>query len=123
MRETRMVHTVFPGETNHYGTLFGGTALAWMDQAAFVAATRHARRKVVTVHSDAVDFRRPVPLGSIVELVARVIEVGRTSMRVEVEMWVEPIEVGREPYLAAKGGFVLVAVDEVGRPVSVPPLS
>ena len=123
MRETRMVHTVFPGETNHYGTLFGGTALAWMDQAAFVAASRHARRKVVTVHSDAVDFKRPVPLGSIVELVARVVEVGRTSMRVEVEMWVEPLEPGKEPYVAAKGGFVLVAVDEAGRPVQVPPLS
>jgi len=38
-------------------------------------------------------------------------------------MWVEPIESGKEAYLAAKGGFVLVAVDEVGRPVSVPPLS
>ncbi|MFN4073477.1 MAG: acyl-CoA thioesterase [Thermus sp.] len=122
MRETRMVHTVFPGETNHYGTLFGGTALAWMDQAAFVAATRHARRKVVTVHSDAVDFKHPVPLGAIVELKAQVVEVGRTSMRVEVEMWVEPIEPGVEAYLAAKGGFVLVAVDEEGRPVPVPPL-
>ena len=122
MKETRMVHTVFPGETNHYGTLFGGTALAWMDQAAFVAASRHARRKVVTVHSDAVDFKRPVPLGSIVELVARVVEVGRTSMRVEVEMWVEPLDPSGEPYLAARGGFVLVAVDEGGRPVPVPPL-
>ncbi|AEV15259.1 Thioesterase super [Thermus sp. CCB_US3_UF1] len=120
MRETRMVHLVFPGETNHYGTLFGGTVMAWMDQAAFVAATRHARRKVVTVHSDAVDFQRPVPLGSIVELVARVVGVGRTSMRVAVELWVEPLEGDR--YLAAKGGFVLVALDGEGRPAPVPPL-
>jgi len=122
VRETRMVYPVFPGETNHYGTLFGGTVLAWMDQAAFVAATRHAKRKVVTVHADAVDFKRPVPLGAIVELVARVAGVGRTSMRVEVEMWVEPIQEGETPYLAAEGGFVLVALDERGRPVPVPPL-
>ncbi|GAA6755750.1 acyl-CoA thioesterase [Thermus thalpophilus] len=122
MRETRMVYPVFPGETNHYGTLFGGTAMAWMDQAAFVAASRHARRKVVTVHADAVDFRHPVPQGSIVELVARVVGVGRTSLRVEVEMWVEPLEAEREPYLAARGGFVLVALDEKGRPAPVPPL-
>ncbi|TBH17272.1 acyl-CoA thioesterase, partial [Thermus thermamylovorans] len=47
---------------------------------------------------------------------------GRTSMRVAVEMWVEPLEPGKEPYLAAEGGFVLVAVDEAGRPVPVPPL-
>ncbi len=122
MRETRMVYPVFPGETNHYGTLFGGTVLAWMDQAAFVAATRHAKRKVVTVHADAVDFKRPVPLGSIVELVARVVGVGRTSMRVEVEMWVEPVSEREASYLAAKGGFVLVALDEAGRPAPVPPL-
>ena len=122
MRETRMVYPVFPGETNHYGTLFGGTVLAWMDQAAFVAATRYARRKVVTVHADAVDFKRPVPLGSIVELVARVVGVGRTSMRVEVEMWVEPVSEAETPYLAARGGFVLVALDEGGRPARVPPL-
>lgn len=120
MRETRMVYPVFPGETNHYGTLFGGTVLAWMDQAAFVAATRHARKKVVTVHADAVDFKRPVPLGAIVELIARVVGVGRSSMRVAVEMWVEPLE--GERYLATQGEFVLVALDEKGRPVPVPPL-
>ncbi|GAA5335225.1 acyl-CoA thioesterase [Thermus hydrothermalis] len=120
VRETRMVYPVFPGETNHYGTLFGGTVMAWMDQAAFVAATRHARCKVVTVHADAVDFKHPVPLGSIVELVARVVEVGRTSMRVAVELWVEPLQ--GERYLAAQGGFVLVALDASGRPTPVPPL-
>jgi len=77
---------------------------------------------VVTVHADAVDFKGPVPLGSIVELVARVVGVGRTSMRVEVEMWVEPVSEAETPYLAARGGFVLVALDEGGRPARVPPL-
>ncbi|MDR7442348.1 MAG: acyl-CoA thioesterase [Armatimonadota bacterium] len=117
-----MVYAVFPGETNHYGTLFAGTAMAWMDRVAFIAATRHARRNVVLVHSDAVDFDRPVPLGSIVELVARVVEVGRTSLRVEVQMWVEPVQARRKPFLAAQGAFVLVALDRRGRPAPVPPL-
>ena len=117
---TRAVHLVLPGDSNHYGNLFGGTAMAWME-AAFVAATRHARSKVVTVHADALDFRHPVPQGSIVELAAWVKATGRTSMRLEVEMWVEPMD-KEERVLACRAGFVMVAVGPDGRPVPVPPL-
>ena len=106
--------------TGHARRVFANAELRYF--LGLVAATRHARKKVVTVHADAVDFKRPVPLGAIVELVARLKEVGRTSMRVEVEMWVEPVKEGEEAYLAARGGFVLVAVDEGGRPSPVPPL-
>ncbi|MGH9373735.1 MAG: acyl-CoA thioesterase [Vicinamibacterales bacterium] len=81
-----MVFAVFPNHTNHYHTLFGGTAMAWMDQAAFICATRWCREKVVTVHSSEIDFRRPVPEGSIVEVVARVLATGRSSMRVGVPL-------------------------------------
>ncbi len=119
--ETRMVYPIFPGDTNHYGTLFGGQAMAWMDQAAFITATRWARRKVVTVHSSAIDFKHPVPQGSIVELVAWIKRTGRTSMTVEVEMWVEAMQKD-ERRLASRGAFVLVALDEAGRPTPVPPL-
>ncbi|MCS7067677.1 MAG: acyl-CoA thioesterase [Meiothermus sp.] len=121
MRKTRTVHLVRPGDCNHYGSLFGGTAMAWMDEAAFVAATRHARAKVVTVHADALDFRHPVPQGAIVELVAWVREVGRSSMRLEVEMWVERVD-SPERTLACRAGFVMVALGPDGRaiPVSAP---
>lgn len=116
-----MVYAVFPTDANHYDTLFGGQAMAWMDQAAFVCATRWARRKVVTAHSSAIDFHRAVPVGSIVELVARVSEVGRSSMTVDVEMWVEPMR-RRARTRACTGRFVLVAVGDAGRPVRVPRL-
>ncbi|ADH65049.1 major facilitator transporter (plasmid) [Allomeiothermus silvanus DSM 9946] len=115
---TRTVRLVLPGDCNHYGSLFGGTAMAWMDEAAFVAATRHARAKVVTVHTDAVDFHHPVPQGSIVELLAWVQAVGNSSMRVEVEMWVEPMDKA-ERSLACRAGFVMVALDAHGRPTRV----
>jgi acyl-CoA hydrolase len=121
LNETRMVHPVFPGDTNHYHTLFGGQAMAWMDQAAFICATRWCRRKVVTVHSDAIDFHHPVPEGSIVELVARVIKTGRTSMTVQVEMWVEAMD-HPERHLASRGSFVLVGLDENQKAVEVPKL-
>ena len=116
-----MVFAVFPGDTNHYRTLFGGTAMAWMDQAAFVCATRWCRRKAVTVHTGAIDFRHAVPEGSIVELVARVVATGRSSMTVLVELFVEPMD-REDRLLATSGSFVMVALDSLGRPASVPPL-
>ena len=117
--ETRMTRAVFPGATNHYHTLFGGEAMAWMDQAAFICATRWCREKVVTVHSSEIDFAVPVPEGSIVELVARVTGTGRTSMSVRVEMHVEPMD-RPERTLACSGTFTLVAVGPGGEAIPVP---
>lgn len=122
INETRMVYPIFPGSANHYDTLFGGQAMAWMDQAAFICATRWCRQKVVTAHSSAIDFHHAIPVGTIVELVAKVVKVGRTSMTVEVQLWVEAMkQAGRT--LACEGSFVLVAVDEQNQPVQVPALS
>lgn len=119
--ETRMVYPVFPAEANHYNTLFGGQAMAWMDQAAFICATRWCRQKVVTAHSNAVDFHHAIPVGTIVELVAKVVRVGRSSMVVNVKLWIEPMD-RDERILGCEGEFVLVALDAVGKPTAVPTL-
>ena len=119
--ETRITHVVFPGTTNHHGTLFGGEALAYMDSAAFIAATRHCRRKVVTRHLGAMEFRRPIPQGTLVELVARVVATGSTSMTVQVELFIEDMY-SNERELGCTGTFVLVALGEGGQPTEVPPL-
>ena len=117
-QETRIVEMVFPNQTNHYGTLFGGDALRLMDMAAFVTASRHARRPVVTASSERIDFRVPVRQGQLAEVVGRVIDRGRTSLRVEVELWAEDLLTGKRK-LCTKGSFVLVAVDEQGRPTPI----
>src|SRR3954465_3460552 len=83
--EARMIEMVFPEQTNHLGTLFGGQALAMMDKAAFIAASRYARRAVVTASSERVDFHVPVRQGQLVELLARVVATGRTSITVETQ--------------------------------------
>ncbi|WP_233554801.1 acyl-CoA thioesterase [Deinococcus cavernae] len=119
--ETRVTHVVFPGHTNHHGTLFGGDALAYMDSAAFIAATRYCRRKVVTRHLNALDFTRPIPQGTLVELVARVVKTGRTSMTVLVELFIEDMY-SEKRQLGCTGEFVLVALGDDGQPTSVPPL-
>ena len=117
-RETRIVEMVFPNQTNHYGTLFGGDALRLMDMAAFVTASRHARRPVVTASSERIDFHVPVRQGQLAEVVGRVTGTGRTSVTVEVELWAEDLLTGvREQ--CTKGSFVLVAVDEQGRPTPI----
>src|SRR5258708_12902255 len=86
-RETRIVEMVFPNQTNHYGTLFGGDALRLMDMAAFVTASRHARRPVVTASSERIDFHVPVPQAQLAEVVGRVTATGTTSLTVDVQIW------------------------------------
>ncbi|MGQ9549712.1 MAG: acyl-CoA thioesterase [Roseiflexus sp.] len=120
--ETRMVFPVFPTDTNHYRTLFGGKAVAWIDQAAFICATRWCRRKVVTVRISEVNFHYPIREGSIVEVIARLVRTGRSSMQVAVDVWWEPMD-HEERLLACQATCVLVALDDQNRPVAVPPLT
>jgi acyl-CoA hydrolase len=120
-REARLWEIVFPDHANHLGTLFGGQALAWMDKAAFIAATRYARHTVVTARSEQVDFHVPVRQGQLVELVARIVEVGRSSIRVEVELHTEDPHAGTR-HLCTRGHFAMIALDASGRPAPVEPL-
>lgn len=118
--ESRLLELIQPHQTNHYGTLFGGHALGLMDRAGFIAATRVARRTVVTVASERVEFKVPVRAGQLVELVARVTRVGTTSVTTAVDMYVEDLLSG-ERRLATTGSFVFVAIDAEGRPTPVRP--
>ncbi len=116
--ELRLWEIVFPDHTNHLGSLFGGQALAWMDKAAFLAASRYSRRTVVTARSEQVDFSVPVRQGQGVELIARVVEVGRSSMKVEVELHTEDLLNARR-VLCTRGRFVMIALDGEQRPVAL----
>ena len=117
---TRVFKTVFPNTTNHYDTLFGGTAMMMMDEVAFMTATRFSRKRLVTVSSDKINFTVPIPAGTIMELVGRVIHVGRTSMKVMVEIFVEQMY-EEVRYRAIHGEFTFVAVDENKKPTPILP--
>ena len=120
LSETRVTKAVFPPTTNHHNTLFGGTAMAWMDEVSFIAATRFCRMPLVTVSTDRIDFKHAIAAGSIVELVGRVVSVGRTSLKVEVEVFVESLyREGRER--AITGAFSFVAVDDQQKSTPVLP--
>ncbi len=116
--ETRVFKAVFPHTTNHYDTLYGGMAMQWMDEIAFITATRLSRKPMVTVSSDRIDFRQAIQAGMLVELIGNVVHVGNTSMRVNVEIYVESMYAeGRE--LAIHGTFTFVAIDENKKPIRI----
>lgn len=108
---TRLIDIVFPGDTNHHGTLFGGTGLALMDRVAFIAATRFGRTPFVTASCERIDFRQPARIGHIVEFTARPVKAGRRSLTVEVEMVAETI-IGRQRHTCTRGIFHIVAIPE-----------
>lgn len=115
---TSVTKTVFPGRTNHHNTLFGGDALAWMDEVAFIAATRFCRKPLVTISSDRVDFKEAIPAGSFAELVAKVAHVGNTSLKVEVVIYLETMHKD-DKHQAISGSFTFVAVDAEHKPTPV----
>ncbi|MBX3455545.1 acyl-CoA thioesterase [Ferrovibrio sp.] len=113
-----MVEMVFPEQTSHYGSLYGGNALAAMGKAAFVVASRHCRKTVVMAGSRRVDFANQIQKGEVIELVARVTDQGRSSMAVEVLLCAENLQTGARRQCGS-GSFTMVAVDGDHRPASV----
>lgn len=114
--ELRMVELVFPEQTSHYGSLYGGNALAAMGKAAlFVTATRRCRKAVVMASSQRADFTSQIQNGDVVELVARMAGSGRSSMTVEVELWSENLRSGARRE-CGRATFIMVAVNTQHRP-------
>lgn len=116
--ETRIFKAVFPNTTNHYDTLFGGTAMQLMDEVAFITATRFSRQRMVTVSSDRIDFKQPIPAGTIIELVGKVAYTGRTSLKVRVDIFIEQMY-SESRDKAITGEFTFVAIDENKKPVKI----
>ncbi|MFK7795889.1 MAG: acyl-CoA thioesterase [Aureispira sp.] len=118
LSETRVFKAVLPNTTNHYNTLFGGTALQMMDEVAFICATRFARKRMVTVTSDQIHFKQAIPAGTLIELIAKVVYVGNTSVKVQVEIFLEEMyEESRKK--AITGMFTFVAIDAQRQPTQV----
>jgi acyl-CoA hydrolase len=112
---------VMPHMQNVLGDLFGGQLLSMVDQAAAVAAIRHAGGPAVTASFDRVDFRERIPVGALVICLATVDYVGNSSMDVTVEVFAEDVPTGvrRHTHTAH---VVFVAIDGDGKPKRVPRL-
>jgi acyl-CoA hydrolase len=112
---------VMPHMQNVLGDLFGGNLMALVDQAAAVAAMRHAGGPAVTAAIDRVDFRERIPLGSLVTCSATVDFVGNSSMDITVTVHSETIATGERRFTHVSH-CVFVAIDENGKPKRVPRL-
>ncbi|WP_374522886.1 acyl-CoA thioesterase [Hydrogenophaga sp.] len=110
-----------PDMANFSGNVHGGTILKLLDQVAYACASRYAGRYVVTLSVDQVMFLQPIHVGELVTFLASVNHTGRTSMEIGVKVVTENIrsQVVRH---ANSCFFTMVAVDDAGKPVSVPPL-
>ena len=112
---------VMPHMQNVLGDLFGGHLMALVDQAAAVAAIRHAGGPAVTASIDRVDFRERSPVGSLVSCVAAVDFVGNSSMDITVEVYAETVSTGERRHTHT-AHVVFVAIDATGKPKRVPRL-
>lgn len=102
-----------PKDTNASGDIFGGWLMSQMDLGSAIMAQRIAKGRVATVAISEMAFLRPVPVGAIVSCYCELVEVGRSSMSINVEVWIN-IESTNEPAKVTEGQFVFVAIDENG---------
>lgn len=116
-----MREMVMPGDTNPHGTIFGGKIMSWMDIAAAMCASKHCENPVVTVHISDIDFISPIKVGTHVVIKASVNYVGNTSMVIGVKVESENPYTG-QVRKTTKAYLTFVAVDEFGKPMSVPSL-
>jgi acyl-CoA hydrolase len=105
---------IFPKYTNHHKTLFGGQALKWMDELAFIAVSQAFHKDFVTVKVNSVKFLKPVQQNDIVEFIADVASQGRVKVDVDIKGFVV---IGDSKELVIHGSFCLAPVDQEGRPV------
>ncbi len=108
-----------PADTNPYGDIFGGWLMSQMDLGGAILAQEIAKGRVTTVAVGSMVFLRPVPVGATVSCYASPIEVGRTSIRTMIEVWIKNCRTS-ETTKVTEGEFVYVAIDDNGRTRPVP---
>jgi acyl-CoA hydrolase len=116
--ETRQFKMIFHNTVNDNDTLFGGTAMQWMDEVAYITATRFTRMNMVTVCSDKIEFLKPIKYGSIAEIIGKVSKVGNAKIVINVEIFIEDM-VSDARNKAVEASFTFAAIDKNNIPVRI----
>lgn len=105
---------LLPRDTNAAGTIFGGIIMSYIDLAGAVEAGKHTLNRIVTVAMDGVVFKHPVRVGELVSFYSSTVKVGKTSVRVHID-----VEVDRKGEIihVTKADLTFVSVDSQGNPV------
>ncbi len=117
--EVTNTELVLPPHTNHYGNIFGGTLVSFMDITGGLAAMLFCNEEVVTASIEALDFKTPIKQGDVIEQKGRVLYTGKTSMVVSVEVYRIEKFTGNKDF-CCEGYFIYVAIDKKGNPKPVP---
>jgi len=117
--ELALQTVAMPKDTNATGDIFGGWLLSQMDLAGLITAMEVAKGRAATVAIDGMAFLTPVHVGAVVSCYCDVLEIGRSSIRIIVEVWINSAHDG-EPIKVTEGEFVFVAIDENGRTRVIP---
>lgn len=117
---TEQIQIIMPSDINGSNRLFGGKLMEWIDVVAAVVARRHSNCDVTTARVDTLEFTAPAHVNDTLSLIGRITHVGRTSMEVRVDTFIEELSGTRRPINRAY--LVLVAIDENEQPVEVPRL-
>lgn len=107
--ELSLQAVAMPADTNPHGDIFGGWLMSQMDLAGYVTACEVAGGQVATVAVDGMVFLTPVHIGAVVSCYCDVVEIGRSSVKVVVEVWINSRHDG-EPIKVTEGTFVYVAI-------------
>jgi acyl-CoA thioesterase YciA len=105
-----------PRDANHYGTIFGGVILSYIDQAGFIEARRHGTHRWVTVSVDKVEFHAPVYMGDVVEFSTATERTGTTSVQVKVNVAAERYTTG-DVVAVTEASLTMVSVNAAGKPI------
>ncbi|MFZ4547600.1 MAG: acyl-CoA thioesterase [Bacteroidales bacterium] len=109
--ETNQFRIVFGSSLNDRGKLFGGEALKWMDEVAYISALRYTHMKVVTVSVDKISFLQPIMLGSIIEIIGTIHKIGNVKIEIMVQIFVETLD-SDERVKAVEAIFAFAATDQ-----------
>ncbi|NRB38413.1 MAG: acyl-CoA thioesterase [Pseudomonadales bacterium] len=107
-----------PKDTNASGDIFGGWLVSQMDIAGAIAASKVAKGRVATVAIDRMSFLIPVKVGSVVSCYTQLIETGRSSVQVQVEVWMT-LPNTETSMKVTEGVFIFVALDASGKTRSI----
>ena len=117
---TEQTYLLMHRHINGYGRLFGGQLLMWIDELAGIVATRHSESRITTASIDNLNFKKAAFLNDTVVLIGKITHVGRSSMEVRVDTYVETLDGMR--HVINRAYVVMVAIDEEGKAVPVPGL-
>ncbi len=113
---TQQYRVVFPKHLNSNGTFFGGEAMQWLDEVAFITATRYSRQRMITVKIENIRFLKPILANTIVEITGKIVKAGNVKLYIKIEVYSEHMY-SQQREKAMEADFVFAACNNDLSPV------